>query len=123
MNSMGKITQLNGALGMLIEAIQKDEVARLRAEIAIITFGGTVRLAQDFALVEEMSCPTLTASGSTPMGEAIEFGLGKLDQRVAVYRANNTKRWRPWVILITDGEPTDSWENAAKMVRARFVST
>jgi uncharacterized protein YegL len=50
------------------------------------------------------------------MGSAINLALDSLEVRKAEYKANGISYFRPWVFLITDGGPTDSWQSAAARV-------
>ena len=114
----------NDAIGALNEGIQtfkieleKDDLAALRVEIAIITFGNGVDVAQDFVTVDRFDPPTLSADGnSTPMSQGIEMALDHIESRKQKYRDSGVGYYRPWVFMITDGEPTgETWDmvNAA----------
>jgi uncharacterized protein YegL len=109
------IDELNAGLKSFHQQIMADELASLRVELAVITFGGETRLVRDFISVDEIGPPHLEASGDTPMGEALDLGLRIVESRKAVYRANGIHYYRPWVFLITDGAPTDgvAWQHAA----------
>ena len=56
------------------------------------------------------------------MGEAINLALDKLDERKQTYKANGISYYRPWLFLITDGEPTDQWQPAAGRVQQAEAS-
>lgn len=118
--SMGgePIRALNEGLGLLKNDLMTDELARRRVELAVITFGsGGVNVVQDFVTAEHWLPATLAAGGSTPMGEAISRGLALLRDRKDMYRQAGLQYFRPWVFLITDGEPTDGFEEAARQAR------
>ncbi|MDP3013445.1 MAG: VWA domain-containing protein, partial [Candidatus Subteraquimicrobiales bacterium] len=99
------------------DALVADSLASKRVEVGIITFGGQVNSVQEFETVSSFFPPTLFATGDTPMGAAIKKGLEMLRQRKDAYRTNGISFYRPWIFLITDGAPTDTWQDAATLVR------
>lgn len=126
------IAELNDGLQRLAAALKADALASLRVEIAVVAFGGAVRVADPsggasppadpadaFTTVDRFQAPTLTADGDTPMGEAVERALALLRARKERYRANGIDYFRPWLLLLTDGRPTDrGWETAAAEAQA-----
>ena len=106
--SMGgdPIESLNAGLAAFKSELQSDPLASKRVEVAVFTFG-PVKKVVDFVSAGSFDPPKLMADGLTPMAEAIVTALDALEQRKAAYKANGVAYYRPWVFLMTDGEPTD----------------
>lgn len=112
------IQQLNDGLKILYDDLSMDEVAQRVVDVAVVTFGGTVHVAQEFRSVDMSFVPTVTAGGCTPMGEAVNTALDLLEIQKQHYEESGVPRRRAWVFLISDGQPTDEWLQAA----ARAIS-
>lgn len=111
------IDELNRGLQAFKDELMADSMATQRVEVGVITFG-PVQVQTDFQTPDVWVPPTLVANGDTPMGEAIEQGIQMLEARKQVYRSSGISYYRPWIFLITDGGPTDSWQRAASLIRS-----
>jgi len=112
-----KMNQLNEGLRAYHTDLMGDSLATQRVEVSVISFGGTVQTVVPFVTAHEFVPPTLTPNGDTPMGAAIVQAIEAVRERKRLYKQNAVHYFRPWIFLITDGVPTDSWEAAAGKVQ------
>jgi len=110
------IQQLNEGLVAFKDELMADALAAKRVEVAALGFG-PVRIHAGFATADQFTAPALQANGDTPMGSAILQAIEMIRQRKEIYRTNGISYYRPWIFMITDGGPTDSWQQAAAAIR------
>ncbi len=110
------IRQLNDGVATFKQELLQDPLATKRVEVGIVTFG-PVNVEQNFCTVPNFYPSQLTTQGDTPMGQAIMKGIEMVTRRKQEYKQHGISYYKPWIILITDGAPTDTWSQAAMMVK------
>jgi uncharacterized protein YegL len=110
------IQQLNEGLKIFKDELMADSMAAKRVEVAVVSFG-PVNVISDFQTPDIYYPTDLTPSGDTPMGKAIETAIDMVNNRKSIYKQNGVSYYRPWIFLITDGGPTDHWQQAAALVK------
>ena len=111
------IRSLNEGLNRFKAEVYKDKQTRDILDVAIIEFNNTHRVVQDFVPVEYMEAVNLVASGGTCMAPAIETALNMVNDRSKFYRNTGTVPYKPWIILISDGAPTDDINGVIKRIK------
>jgi uncharacterized protein YegL len=99
------LAALNRGLQIFRQQLLQAPLAQKRVEVAIVTFGASVELVQDFITADLFRPPVLQAQGETPLGAGILLGLDHLEARTARCQLSEVPYSRPWVFLITDGVP------------------
>ncbi len=115
------IKALNEGLKAFQREVSGDMIAARRVEIAIVTFGSSANVVQDFVTVDQFLPPELHAGGQTFLGAGIDTALNLLEQRKAAYRNSGVAYYRPWVFLITDGAPVGEPDTVVESARTRLV--
>ncbi len=99
------IDELNRGLQEFRYQVVKDETAAERLEVAIITFESRVRCIQEATLLRNFEMPKLQANGSTRLEKGVKEAITKVAQRKMWYRKTGQPYYRPFIILMTDGDP------------------
>lgn len=102
------IDTLNVAVKRMIESFKNEESTQAEIYTAIVTFGGRANLHLPFTKASEINWTNLEANGMTPFGGALTIS------RDLIMGLNSTdfggKPYKPTVVLVSDGNPTDSYE-------------
>ena len=107
MSVNGKIEALNQSMGDMLATFGDEDDLRAEIHAAVITFGGSAQVHTPLAPASEINWEEMTASGRTPMGRAMELAAEMISDREAI----PSRAYRPTVILVSDGQPNDQWEN------------
>lgn len=102
----GKIAALNAAVRDMLASFAISDDLRSEIQVAIITFGGSAQVHIPLAPAGKVQWTDLSADGGTPMGRAMELAADLIEDRGAI----PARAYRPTVVLLSDGQPTDRWE-------------
>jgi uncharacterized protein YegL len=110
------IDAVNRQLPVLRANIGEDPAIAEIIRFAVVTFSGAARTLlplSDLSLVEEI--PVLVPSGSTSYASAFDHLRDVIEEDYHAGRAGGDRWYRPAVIFISDGQPTDpadAWRQA-----------
>lgn len=108
-----KIESLYNATIDMIETFAAAQAREQEIDVAIITFGGSLELHTSYTPVKDLRARGInkfSPSGQTPMGTAVRMAKDMIDDK----KVTTGRIYRPAVVLVSDGEPTDSWEEPFK---------
>lgn len=100
--------ELNEGVRSFFEALKADPIAKASAEVAIISFSDRAEAVLDFQGLEGVHQPPVmeSAGGSTSLGEGVDLALDRLETRKQEYQKAGVDYFQPWLVLMTDGQPT-----------------
>lgn len=107
-NSMrGYENQLTESIVAMKEAIMKDDIARSRVEICLISFDNEVREESPFGPIARMEVPCINCGGIARTHAAVEYALRRIAERKEEYKRNGIAYNQPWIWLFTAGGSDD----------------
>jgi len=101
-----RIDVLNLAVKEMIAAFAREEQLDREILVSVITFGATVSVHLPPTKASGVTWTPLTASGETPLGEAI----AKVKRLIEDKETTPSRAYRPVIVVVSDGKPTDRWE-------------
>ncbi len=113
------IEALRQGMKALLSDLKGDPQALETAFLSVITFDSGARQVVPLTELMLFQEPNLDAAGSTSLGEALKLLEQAIDKEVKKSTAAQKGDWRPLVFLMTDGQPTDSWQAAADSIKSK----
>jgi uncharacterized protein YegL len=114
MNDLRKIDTLNDCVTTMIRSFATEDSLRGEIQVGVVTFGNTARLHQPLVTATQLKWTDMQAGGRTPLGGAFTLLTDLLaDEHVIPKRA-----FMPVLILVSDGKPTDEWEEPLERLLA-----
>ena len=113
MSANGKIDALNDAVSEMIANFAEEDDSRAEIHVGVIAFGGAgASLHKHLRPAGETQWESMQASGRTPMGEAFALVRSMIEDRNTI----PSRAYRPTVVLVSDGVPTDDWRGPLKQL-------
>lgn len=105
------IDQLNAALVKLKEDILSDSTLTQRLEVGIVCFDDDARVERPIDLVTvDTDMPMLNIGGTTNVVAGLNKAMEIVEDRKQFYKSNGEQYYRPFIVLFTDGAPTNTPE-------------
>ena len=112
------IDALNDGLKSLEIELKKDPSALTRVQLSIISVGGKkndASILMEWTDVVNFEAFNLVPEGNTPLAEGLILGLKTLEEAKKNLSNAGISYTRPWMMVISDGEPTSDdvlWNKA-----------
>lgn len=103
----GKIEALNQSLRDMVKSLASESRMNAEIQLAVITFGGGASLHLPLTPAHQLSSiQEFSATGDTPLGTALTIARALVEDRTLI----PSRAYRPVLVLVSDGLPTDDWE-------------
>ena len=108
-----RIIELNTGIKAFESALRSDDTSIARVQLAIVSIGGPnndAEVMMDWTDAINFEAFDLTTGGATPLGKGLCLALGLVEDAKSSLKANGISYTRPWIIVVSDGAPTDNTE-------------
>lgn len=110
----------NGVAALLAD-LRGDPMALETVCLSVITFASKAEVTPLVDLMK-FQAPKLRLGSGTALGAALRLLMTSIDRDVVRTSATQKGDWKPVVVILTDGAPTDDWKAAADRVRTDYAT-
>lgn len=115
MTQLRKLETLNESIATMIRSFAAERTIRGEIQVGVVAFGWeTAVLHQPPVPATDLRWSDLQAGGRTPFGAALDL----LTELLADEKVIPRNAFMPTLILVSDGKPTDEWEEPLQRLLA-----
>ena len=104
----------------LIRFMRNDPQCLETVFISVITFSNTAKKLLPLTEVAQIRLPQMALGSGTALGEALEIFEKSISEDVVKSSPERKGDYKPLCFILSDGEPTGKWEEAAERVKNRI---
>jgi len=104
-------------LAAMLSSLRKNPYALETVVMSIITFDAYAKQIVPLTELCSFNVPSLSIKPGTSLGAALRLLAERIKREVHRTTAETKGDFRPIVFLLTDGQPTDAWEEAAAALK------
>ena len=113
------IAALEHGFAAFTDYLNNEALASKRVEVAVVTFGSAATVLVPMQEARGLRPARFTASGRTNMAAGIHLGLDIIEDRKATYKSAGLQYYRPWILLLTDGQAnSEGFDQAVARINA-----
>ncbi|MEO6549670.1 MAG: VWA domain-containing protein [Ferruginibacter sp.] len=113
------IEAVKNGVQVMISSLRQNPQAIETAFISVIIFGSTATQLIPLTDLASFQMVDLKAGGTTSLGAALSLVANKIDTEVAKTTMDQKGDWKPLVFIMTDGIPTDNWQQGLDEFKKR----
>jgi len=119
--SMGgePIEAVKNGVQIMISSLRGNPQAQETAYISVITFDSVANQIIPLTDLGSFQMKDIQATGTTALGEGLKLLSNCIDNEVTKTTPETKGDWKPLVFIMTDGVPTDSWQNGLAEFKKR----
>jgi uncharacterized protein YegL len=113
------IEAVKNGLQLMISKLRTNPQAQETAFISVITFDSAAKQIIPLTDLASFQMVEIRASGMTALGDALNVVSKCIDNEVTKTTAETKGDWKPLVFILTDGIPTDNWQQGLSEFKKR----
>ncbi len=107
----GGIEAVRSGMSAMLSKLRSDPHALDTVHLSVITFDAEARVAVSMTPILDFQEPNLTIRPGTSLGSALKLLADRVQAEVCKTSHDTKGDYRPLVLLLTDGQPSDDWKS------------